>query len=115
MLAVKTIIAEKDEIATLIFDEIDTGISGSAASKVGRKLQQLSKTHQVLCITHQAQIASLADTHMFISKSVTDGRTYTKIRRLDFEERKHELSRIIDGDSPSELSLKHAEEMLNSK
>lgn len=115
MLAVKTIIAEKDEIATLIFDEIDTGISGSAASKVGRKLQQLSKTHQVLCITHQAQIAALADTHMFISKSVSEGRTYTKIKRLSFEERKFELSRIIDGDSPSELSLKHAEEMLNSK
>ena len=115
MLAVKTIIAEKDEIATLIFDEIDTGISGSAASKVGRKLRQLSKTHQVLCITHQAQIAALADTHMFLSKSVSEGRTYTKIRRLDFEQRKYELSRIIDGDSPSELSLKHAEEMLNSK
>ena len=115
MLAVKTIIAEKDEIATLIFDEIDTGISGSAASKVGKKLRQLSQTHQVLCITHQAQIAALADTHLFISKSVSEGRTYTKIRQLDFEERKYELSRIIDGDSPSELSLKHAEEMLNSK
>lgn len=115
MLAVKTIIAEKDEIATLIFDEIDTGISGSAASKVGRKLLELSQTHQVLCITHQAQIAALADTHMFISKSVSEGRTYTKIRQLDFEERKYELSRIIDGDSSSELSLKHAEEMLNSK
>ena len=115
MLAIKTIIAEKDEIATLIFDEIDTGISGSAASKVGKKLRQLSRTHQVLCITHQAQIAALADTHLFISKSVSEGRTYTKIRHLDFEERKHELSRIIDGDSLSELSLKHAEEMLNLK
>ena len=115
MLAIKTIVAEKDEIATLIFDEIDTGISGSAASKVGKKLRQLSRTHQVLCITHQAQIAALADTHLFISKSVSEGRTYTKIRHLDFEERKHELSRIIDGDSLSELSLKHAEEMLNLK
>ena len=115
MLAIKTIIAEKDEIATLIFDEIDTGISGSAASKVGRKLQQLSSSHQVLCITHQAQIAALADIHLFISKAVTDGRTFTSVRRLDFEERKHELSRIIDGNNPSELSLQHAEEMLNSK
>lgn len=115
MLAIKTIIAEKDEIATLIFDEVDTGISGSAASKVGRKLQQLSKTHQVLCITHQAQIAALADVHLFISKSVSDGRTYTTVRELNFDERKYELSRIIDGNNPSELSLQHAEEMLNSK
>jgi len=115
MLAIKTIVAEKDEISTLIFDEIDTGISGSAASKVGRKLQQLSKTHQVLCITHQAQIAALADLHLFISKNVSDGRTYTTVKRLDLEERKYELSRIIDGNNPSELSLKHAEEMLNSK
>lgn len=115
MLAIKTIIAEKDEIGTLIFDEVDTGISGSAASKVGRKLLQLSKTHQVICITHQAQIAALADVHLFISKSVSEGRTFTKIRKLDFEERKYELSRIIDGNNPSALSLKHAEEMLNSK
>ena len=115
MLAVKTIIAEKDEIDTLIFDEVDTGISGSAASKVGRKLQQLSGTHQVLCITHQAQIAALADTHLYISKSVSEGRTFTKVKRLEFEERKYELSRIIDGNSPSELSLQHAEEMLNAK
>ena len=115
MLAIKTIIAEKDEIATLIFDEIDTGISGSAASKVGRKLRQLSSSHQVICITHQAQIAALADVHLFISKSVSEGRTFTKIKQLDTEERKYEISRIIDGDSPSELSLQHAEEMLNSK
>ncbi len=115
MLAIKTIIAEKDEIATLIFDEVDTGISGSAASKVGRKLQQLSKSHQVLCITHQAQIAALADIHLFISKNVSDGRTYTTVRELDFDERKHELSRIIDGNNPSELSLQHAEEMLKAK
>lgn len=115
MLAIKTIIAEKDEIATLIFDEVDSGISGSAASKVGRKLQQLSRTHQVICVTHQAQIAALADSHKFISKNVADGRTYTTVRELNFDERKYELSRIIDGDNPSELSLKHAEEMLNSK
>lgn len=115
MLAVKTIIAEKDEIDTLIFDEIDTGISGSAASKVGRKLLELSRSHQVICITHQAQIAALADVHLFISKSVSDGRTYTSVKRLDFEERKRELSRIIDGEDPSDLSLKHAEEMLKSK
>ncbi len=115
MLAIKSIIAEKDEIDTLIFDEVDTGISGSAASKVGRKLLQLSKTHQVICITHQAQIAALADVHLYISKSVSDGRTFTSIKKLDFEERKRELSRIIDGNNPSELSLQHAEEMLKSK
>lgn len=115
MLAVKSIIAEKDEIDTLIFDEVDTGISGSAAAKVGRKLQGLSRSHQVICITHQAQIAALADTHMYISKSVSNGRTFTSVKQLEFEERKVELSRMIDGSSPSELSLKHAEEMLRSK
>lgn len=115
MLAIKSIIADKDAIGTLIFDEVDTGISGSAASKVGRKLQMLSKNHQILCVTHQAQIAALADIHLFISKSVTDGRTYTQVRQLEYSERKYELSRIIDGDNPSELALKHAEEMLNSK
>ena len=113
MLAIKSIIAERDEIDTLIFDEIDTGISGSAASKVGRKLRSLSSSHQVICITHQAQIAALADTHLYISKSVSEGRTYTEVKQLDFEERKHELSRIMDG-TPSELSLKHAEEMLRA-
>lgn len=115
MLAIKSIIADKDAIGTLIFDEVDTGISGSAASKVGRKLQMLSKNHQILCVTHQAQIAALADIHLFISKSVSDGRTYTQVRQLEYSERKYELSRIIDGDNPSELALKHAEEMLNSK
>lgn len=115
MLAVKSIIAEKDEIDTLIFDEVDTGISGSAASKVGKKLRSLSRSHQVICITHQAQIAALADIHLYISKSVSEGRTYTNVKRLDFEQRKYELSRIIDGSEPSELSLKHAEEMLNAK
>ena len=115
MLAVKTIIAEKDEIDTLIFDEVDTGISGSAASKVGRKLLELSGSHQVICITHQAQIAALADVHLFISKSVSGGRTFTSVKRLDFEERKYELSRIIDGSEPSELSLQHAEEMLKAR
>lgn len=115
MLAVKTIIAGKDEIDTLIFDEVDTGISGSAAAKVGRKLRELSQSHQVICITHQAQIAALADTHLYISKSVSEGRTFTKVKALDFEERKHELSRMIDGSDASQLSLKHAEEMLLSK
>lgn len=115
MLAIKSIIADKDEIGTLIFDEVDTGISGSAASKVGRKLQALSCNHQVLCVTHQAQIAALADIHLFISKNVKEGRTYTNVRRLSHDERKYELSRIIDGDNPSELALKHAEEMLLSK
>ena len=115
MLAVKTIIAEKDEIDTLIFDEVDTGISGSAASKVGKKLRELSKSHQVICITHQAQIAALADVHLFISKNVMEGRTFTSVRHLDFDERKRELSRMIDGENPSELSLQHAEEMLKSR
>lgn len=115
MLAIKSIIADKDAIGTLIFDEVDTGISGSAASKVGRKLLALSHNHQVLCVTHQAQIAALADVHLFISKSVSSGRTYTQVRPLSYDERKYELSRIIDGDNPSELALKHADEMLKNR
>ncbi len=114
MLAIKSIIADKDEIDTLIFDEVDTGISGSAAGKVGLKLKELSRGHQVLCVTHQAQIAALADTHFFISKNAVDGRTYTTVRQLTFDERKYELSRIIDGENPSELALSHAEEMLRA-
>ncbi len=114
MLAIKSIIADRDAIDTLIFDEVDTGISGSAAGKVGLKLKELSHGHQVLCVTHQAQIAALADTHFFISKCTSDGRTYTTVRQLTFDERKYELSRIIDGENPSDLALRHAEEMLRA-
>lgn len=112
MLAIKTVLSGKDKVDTLIFDEVDTGISGAAANKVGQKLKEVSKDRQVLCITHLAQIAALADNHLKISKHVEQGRTFTNVEPLDFEGRKGELARIIGGESVTELQLKMAEEML---
>lgn len=112
MLAIKTVLASTDDIDTLIFDEVDTGISGSAAQKVGMKLKEVSKSSQVLCVTHQAQLAALADAHYLISKQVEDGRTFTQVRLLDFDGRKHELARIIGGVSITDAALAHAESML---
>lgn len=114
MLALKNVIAEKDSIATLIFDEIDTGVSGRAAQKIGLKLRQISRIRQVLCVTHLAQIAVMADNHLLIEKNVADGRTSTSVRKLDFEGRKREIARIMGGDNTSELMLKNAEVLLNS-
>lgn len=115
MLAIKTVLASTDVIDTLIFDEVDTGISGSAAQKVGLKLLEVSKSRQVICVTHQAQIAALADSHFLIEKNVSDGRTYTEIRLLDHEGRRSELARIIDGVNVTETALAHAEELMNYK
>lgn len=112
MLSLKNVLAEKDQIATLIFDEVDTGVSGRAAQKVAEKLHSLAKFKQVLCVTHLPQIAALADTHMLISKSERDGRTYTSVAPLDFEGRKRELARIIGGAKITETTLKSAGEML---
>lgn len=112
MLAIKTVLSGKDKVDTLIFDEVDTGISGAAANKVGQKLKEVSKDRQVLCITHLAQIAALADNHLKISKHVEQGRTFTNVEPLDFEGRKGELARIIGGERVTELQLKMAEEML---
>lgn len=112
MLAIKTVLSGKDKVDTLIFDEVDTGISGAAASKVGQKLKQVSRDRQVLCITHQAQIAALADHHFLISKHVEGNRTFTKVEELDFDGRKQEVARIIGGDSITQLQLEMAEEML---
>ncbi len=112
MLAIKSVLADIDDIPTLIFDEVDAGISGRAAQKVGIKLAETARKRQVLCITHLAQIASKADCHLLIEKQTEDGRTFTHIQQLDFEGRKAELARIIDGDGKSESSLKAAEEML---
>lgn len=114
MLAVKSVLAEKDNIQTLIFDEIDTGVSGSAAQKIALKLKEVSKTHQVICVTHLAQIASYADEHMLISKSEKDGQTYTELVSLDFEQRKRELARIMGGIEITDLMLESAEQMLLS-
>ena len=114
MLAIKTVLADIDDIDTMIFDEVDTGISGRAAHKVGVKLHEVSRMRQIICITHLAQMAAQADTHMLISKTVSDGRTYTSVRPLSFEERKQELARINGGDVITESMLTTAEELLNS-
>ena len=112
MLAIKNVLADKDDIDTLIFDEVDTGISGSAAQKVGLKLKEVSKSRQVLCVTHQAQIAALADSHYKIMKQVNDGKTYTGVTVLDHEGRRDELARIIGGVEITRATLDYAEEML---
>ncbi len=112
MLAIKSVLADHDNIPTLIFDEVDAGISGRAAQKVGVKLSETAAKRQVLCITHLAQIAAKADTHLLIEKQTEDGRTFTHITQLDHDGRIHELARIIDGSGESESALAAAEEML---
>ena len=114
MLAIKTVLADIDDIDTMIFDEVDTGISGRAAHKVGVKLHEISRRRQIICITHLAQMAAQADYHLLIRKNVSGGRTYTSVTPLDFEQRKHELARINGGDEITETMLRTAEEMLNS-
>lgn len=114
MLAIKSVLAEKDEIGTLIFDEIDTGVSGRAAQKIAIKLKKLSASHQVICVTHLAQIAAFGDAHLLIEKSERDGQTFTEVAPLDFIGRKHELARILGGLVVTETQLKNAEELLLS-
>ncbi len=114
MLAIKSVLADADDIPTLIFDEVDAGISGRAAQKVGIKLAETARKRQVLCITHLAQIAARADEHLLIEKHTEDGRTFTNVTRLDHDGRRAELARIIDGDGRSESSLAAAENMLNN-
>lgn len=114
MLAIKTVLSRADFVQTLIFDEIDTGISGSAADRVGKKLHQLSADSQVLCVTHQAQIAAFADNHLFISKSVHDERTFTQVDSLDEEGRVRELARIVGGEQITDSALNHAKQLLNT-
>lgn len=114
MLALKNVIAEKDNIHTLIFDEIDTGVSGRAAQKIGIKLKQVSKHQQVLCVTHLSQMAVMADNHLLIEKKTRDGRTFTSVHKLDFEERKREIARIMVGENITDTALKNAEELLRS-
>ena len=113
MLAMKNVLAEKDQVNTLIFDEVDTGVSGRAAQRVAEKLKTVAKHKQVLCVTHLPQLAALADTHLLIAKSERDGRTYTTVTPLDVEGRKRELARIIGGTHITETTLKSAEEMLH--
>lgn len=112
MLAMKNVLAEKDQINTLIFDEVDTGVSGRAAQRVAEKLKSVAMHKQVLCVTHLPQLAALADTHLLIAKEERNGRTYTDVTPLDLDGRKRELSRIIGGTNITQTTLMSAEEML---
>ncbi len=112
MLALKNVIADKDSIGTLIFDEIDTGVSGRAAQKIGLKLKQISKYRQVICVTHLAQMAVMADNHLLIEKNIVEERTVTTVKSLDFEERKYEIARIMGGENITPLMLENAEQLL---
>lgn len=114
MLAIKNILASKDNVQTLIFDEVDTGVSGRAAQKIGIKLKEVSKNRQVLCVTHLAQIAAFADNHFLISKSESDKKTYTKVENLDNDGKIHELARIIGGIETTQTSLDVAAEMIEN-
>ncbi len=114
MLAMKNVLAEQDKVNTLIFDEVDTGVSGRAAQKVAEKLKAVARNKQVLCVTHLPQIAAMGDIHLLIAKGERDGRTYTTVTPLDIEGRKRELARIIGGANITEITLKSAEEMLQS-
>ncbi len=114
MLAIQTVLAARDELDTMIFDEIDTGISGGAAQKVGLKLYEVSQNAQIICITHLAQIASLADHHLLIQKQVKNNRTYTEVFPLNYENRKYEIARMIGGETITPLLLQNAEEMIQS-
>lgn len=113
MLSMKNVLAEKDHVGTLIFDEVDTGVSGRAAQKVAEKLRKLAKHKQVLCVTHLPQMAALANTHMLISKAERDGRTYTSVTPLDKAGRMAELARIIGGANITANTLKSAEDMMH--
>lgn len=112
MLAFKSALADKDAIATVIYDEIDTGVSGLAAGRIGEKLKQTSVGHQVLCITHTPQIAAFADNQLLIRKNVRDGRTFTEIHTLDMDGRVQTLAAMISGDKVTELSLANARELI---
>ncbi len=114
MLALKTVLADRDDVPTLIFDEIDAGVSGRAAQKIGTKLRRISRKRQVICVTHLAQIAITGDDHILIEKNIHNGRTSTEIKKLSFDERTHEIARILGGDNITETVLKDAREQLMS-
>lgn len=112
MLAIRCALSDNDVVSSMVFDEIDTGVSGRAALKIANKLHELSKSKQVLCVTHLAQIAAYADKHFYIEKIIEDGNTYTKVTDLDFDSRIHEIARIIGGDIITQTTLKSAQEMI---
>lgn len=112
MLSIKNVLAEKDQVGTAIFDEIDTGVSGAAAQKIGKKLQEVSRNRQVICVTHLAPVAACGDSHLFIHKDVEEGRTFTKVDLLSDEQRVREIARIVSGEDITETALENAREML---
>ena len=112
MLSLKNVIAEGDRVGTLIFDEVDTGVSGRAAQKIGRKLKQASAGRQIICVTHLAQVAAFADTHLLIAKIVREGRTFTPVNALPQEERVQELARIMGGENLTPTVLASARELI---
>lgn len=112
MLALKTVFVDKDEIPTVIFDEIDTGISGSIAQSVGEKMYQVSLKRQVFCVTHLAQIACMSDTHYIVSKEIKEGKTYTNIQKTNKKEKEYEIARMIGGSEVTKLTLEHAKELI---
>lgn len=114
MLAIKNVLAENDDIDTLIFDEVDSGVSGKAAQKIGIKLKESSRYRQIICVTHLAQIAAFADNHLFICKEVHDGRTFTSVVPLSYEQRVTELARINGGENISRALLDSSREMLDT-
>ena len=113
MLSIKNVLAQKDRVGTAVFDEIDTGVSGKAAQKIGQKLQEVSHNRQVICVTHLAQVAVYADHHLLIEKSEEDGRTYTRIKPLDQQGRVEEIARMISGENLTETAIQNAREMLS--
>ncbi len=112
MLALKCVFVDKDKIPTLIFDEIDTGISGAIGKRVGEKMYEVSLKHQVLCITHLPQIAALSDNHYFVSKNVLEGKTFTSIKMLERKDKIREIAKMIGGDEISEVAIENASEMV---
>ena len=113
MLAIKSSLLDKDSVGTMIFDEIDTGISGYAADKVGNQLKKVSNGRQVICVTHLAQIAARADSHLLIAKTQKDGRTFTEVNPLDYEGRISEIARIMSGTDITENLYNSAKELLD--
>ena len=113
MLAMKNVLAENDQVGTMVFDEVDTGVSGRAAQKVAEKLAQVARAKQVLCVTHLPQIAAMADVHFSVEKGERDGRTYTRVEGLDREHRMAELARLTSGDRVTDATRQAAGELLD--
>ena len=113
MLAMKNVLSEQDHVATMVFDEVDTGVSGRAAQKVAEKMARISRHKQVLCVTHLPQLAAMADTHFSVEKGEANGRTFTRVQQLNRKQRQMELSRLTGGSHVTETMLQGAEELLS--